>query len=46
MVGNAQPLQAEVGTCLGHGFECVLSVTGDGVVVETSADFPTGDQFR
>ena len=46
VVGNAQPFQPEFGGGFGHGFQGILAVAGDGVVMETAANFVTGEEIR
>ena len=38
VIGDAEPLESELGGGLRHGSECVLAVASQSVIVEASAD--------
>ena len=44
MVGDSEPFESKRGSSLGHSFEGVLAIAGEGVIVKTSSDFGAGEE--
>ena len=42
MVGDSKPFESKLGSSLGHSFESVLAIAGDGVIVEAATKLGTG----